>query len=74
VALLLKRWRRAGTRQMTVSLVLLTLAGFLPIEAVLEHALESRFPPWDPARGVPDGIIVLGGAIARRLWRAYGLT
>jgi hypothetical protein len=58
VALLLKRWRRAGTRQTTVRLVLLTLAGFVPIGAVLEHALESRFPPWDPARDAPDGIVV----------------
>lgn len=73
VALLLTRLRRAGTRLMTVSLVLLALAGFLPIGAVLEHALESRFPPWDPARGAPDGIIVLGGAIAPRLSRAHGL-
>lgn len=74
VVLLLTRLRRAGTRLMIVSLVLLALAGFLPIGAVLEHALECRFPPWDPARGTPDGIIVLGGAIAPRLSRAHGLT
>ncbi len=30
---------------------------------MLSHVLESRFPPWDPARGAPDGIVVLGGAI-----------
>ena len=28
--------------------------------------LENRFPVWDPARGAPDGIIVLGGAINPR--------
>ena len=74
VALLLTRWRRAGTRLMAVSLVLLALAGFLPIGAVLDHALESRFPPWDPARGAPDGIIVLGGAIDPTLSHDYGTT
>jgi uncharacterized SAM-binding protein YcdF (DUF218 family) len=30
---------------------------------VLIIPLEDRFPPWDAARGAPDGIIVLGGAI-----------
>jgi uncharacterized SAM-binding protein YcdF (DUF218 family) len=74
VALLLTRWRRAGTRLMALSLVLLALAGFLPIGAVLEHTLESRFPPWDPSRGAPDGIIVLGGAIDPTLSREYGTT
>jgi uncharacterized SAM-binding protein YcdF (DUF218 family) len=74
VALLLTRWRRVGTRLMAVSIVLLALAGFLPIGAVLEHALESRFPPWNPARGAPDGIIVLGGAIDSTLSREYGTT
>jgi uncharacterized SAM-binding protein YcdF (DUF218 family) len=56
---------------MALSLVLLLLAGFLPIGLALEHALESRFPRWDPARGAPNGIIILGGAIAPRLSRAY---
>ena len=36
--------------------------------------MESRFPPWDPARGAPDGIIVLGGAIDPSLSRAHGET
>ncbi len=74
VALLLTRWRRAGMRLMAVSLVLLALAAFLPIGTVLEHTLESRFPPWDPSRGAPDGIIVLGGALDPTLSRAYGAT
>ncbi len=74
VALLLTRWRRAGARLMALSLVLLAVAGFLPLGAVLEHALESRFPLWDPSRGAPDGIIVLGGAIDPVLSRAYGAT
>jgi uncharacterized SAM-binding protein YcdF (DUF218 family) len=74
LALLVTRWRRVGQRLMVVSLVLLVLAAFLPIGGVLEHTLESRFPPWDPSRGAPDGIIVLGGAIAPRLSRTYGAT
>jgi uncharacterized SAM-binding protein YcdF (DUF218 family) len=74
LALLLTRWRHTGRRLVVASLLLLALAGFLPIGAVLEHALESRFPPWDPARGAPDGIIVLGGALDPVLSRAYGAT
>jgi uncharacterized SAM-binding protein YcdF (DUF218 family) len=72
LVLLLTRWRRTGTRLMAASLILLALAGFLPLGAVLDHVLENRFPPWDPARGAPDGIIVLGGAISPALSRAYG--
>ncbi len=74
LALLATRWSRAGARLMAASIVLLALAGFLPFGAVLLHALESRFPPWDPARGVPDGIIVLGGAVDPTLSRIYGTT
>ena len=34
--------------------------------------LETRFPPWNPARGAPDGIIVLGAAIDPELSQAWG--
>jgi len=34
--------------------------------------LEQRFPPWDPSRGAPDGIVVLGGAIDPDLSAALG--
>lgn len=67
-------WRRLGQGLMVISLVLLAFAAFLPVGAVLEHVLESRFPPWDPSRGPPDGIIILGGAINPALSRAYGAT
>ena len=67
-------WRRLGQWLMVISLVLLAFAAFLPVGAVLEHVLESRFPPWDPSRGPPDGIIILGGAINPALSRAYGAT
>jgi uncharacterized SAM-binding protein YcdF (DUF218 family) len=70
--LLATRWRRAGRRLLVASLVLLGLAGFLPIGGILIQVLESRFPPWNPARGASDGIVVLGGAISPALSRAYG--
>jgi uncharacterized SAM-binding protein YcdF (DUF218 family) len=52
-------------------MILLALATLLPVGSLLTRALESRFPPWDSARGAPDGIIVLGGGIAPALSRAY---
>lgn len=66
------RRHTAGLRLLIASFVLLGLAGFLPVGKLLLHPLESRFPPWDAARGAPDGIVVLGGAINPRLSRIYG--
>jgi uncharacterized SAM-binding protein YcdF (DUF218 family) len=63
--------KRVGTRIAAASIVLLAAAGFLPVGGLLNHELESRFPPWDASRGAPDGIIVLGGAIASELSRDY---
>jgi uncharacterized SAM-binding protein YcdF (DUF218 family) len=63
VLLLLTRLARLGRRLMIASIVLLAIAGFSPVGSWLLYSLESRFPPWDPARGAPDGIIVLGGSI-----------
>ena len=74
VLLLATRFKRAGRRIATTSLVLLALLGFSPLGLMLASALESRFPPWDPSRGPPDGIVVLGGAIAPVLSRDYGET
>jgi uncharacterized SAM-binding protein YcdF (DUF218 family) len=74
VLLTTTRWRRAGQRLSVAAIVLLILAGVLPFGAALSHVLESRFPPWDPSRGAPDGIVVLGGGILPGLSRAYGLT
>ena len=70
--LLATRFARAGRRLLVASLALLALAGFSPIGVALGHLLENRFPPWDAARGAPDGIIVLGGAISPRLSQDYG--
>ena len=61
--LLPTRFARAGRWLAFVSLVLLAILGFSPIGNALIIPLENRFPPWDPMRGAPDGIIVLGGAI-----------
>ncbi|MEJ2377051.1 MAG: YdcF family protein [Pseudolabrys sp.] len=74
LVLLFTRWRRVGTRLMAASLLLMALAAFLPLAALLIHPLETRFPPWNPARGAPDGIVVLGGAIGPALSRIYGAT
>lgn len=72
LALLATRWRRVGLRLLVASFVLLVLAGVLPIGGLLSHTLEQRFPPWNAARGAPDGIIVLGGSINPLLSRIYG--
>ena len=61
--LLLTRKARLGRRLMVVSLVALAFCGFSPFGSLLLFGLESRFPPWDPSRGAPDGIVVLGGPI-----------
>jgi uncharacterized SAM-binding protein YcdF (DUF218 family) len=70
--LLATRFRRSGRGLAFLSLAMLLIAGLFPIGTVLSHVLESRFPPWDPARGAPDGIVVLGGAISPELSRDYG--
>lgn len=67
VALLATRYRRAGMRLATGSIVLLVLLGFSPLGGLLSHELESRFPPWNASRGAPDGIVVLGGGLASTL-------
>jgi uncharacterized SAM-binding protein YcdF (DUF218 family) len=72
VALMATRHKRAGTRIAAASVFLLAAAGFLPVGDLLSHTLESRFPPWDASRGAPDGIVVLGGAIASELSREHG--
>ncbi|MGC8159859.1 YdcF family protein, partial [Salmonella enterica] len=38
---------------------------------LLLYPLESRFPPWDPSRGAPDGIVVLGGSVDTDLSAAH---
>jgi uncharacterized SAM-binding protein YcdF (DUF218 family) len=66
--------RRAflGRRLLVAAVVLLAICGFSPLGNWLLYPLEQRFPPWDAARGVPDGIIILGGSIEPELSAAHG--
>jgi uncharacterized SAM-binding protein YcdF (DUF218 family) len=61
--LLATRFAAAGRKIMIASIVLLAVCAFSPLGNLLLYPLESRFPPWDAARGAPDGIVVLGGPI-----------
>jgi len=64
LALLATRRARAGIWLIAASFVALAILGLSPIGNALMIPLEQRFSPWDAARGPPDGIIVLGGAIS----------
>lgn len=55
-------FRRAGLALMVTSIVLLAVLGLTPAGNALILPLEERFPTWDPSRGEPHGIVVLGGA------------
>jgi uncharacterized SAM-binding protein YcdF (DUF218 family) len=61
-----------GRRLLIASVVLLAICGFSPLGNWLLYPLEQRFPPWDAARGAPDGIIVLGGSIDPESSAAHG--
>lgn len=62
-ALWRSRFRRLGNRLIAGAVTLLLIAGLTPLGAALSVPLESRFPAWDPTRGTPTGIVVLGGII-----------
>src|SRR6185437_11145231 len=66
--------RRAGRTLAATAFVLLLLIGYLPVGYYASQILENRFPQWDPARGAPDGIVVLGGVIDAPLSRARRQT
>jgi uncharacterized SAM-binding protein YcdF (DUF218 family) len=70
--LMATRFRRAGRFMAIAGLAMLLIAGLFPLDSMLRHALEQRFPPWDPSRGAPDGIVVLGGPLQPGLSRLYG--
>ena len=50
------------------------IAGWSPLGNVLILPLEQRFPPWNPSRGAPDGIVVLGGALSPDVSQARGVV
>ena len=72
VVLLLTRFKQIGRALATLGVALLVIAGLTPLGNALMLPLEDRFPPWDPARGAPTGIIVLGGAIGPEISAARG--
>jgi uncharacterized SAM-binding protein YcdF (DUF218 family) len=74
VALLFTRFASLGGKLVTACLVLLAICGFSPLGNLLLYPLEARFPPWDAARGAPDGIIVLGGSIDPELSAAHSVA
>jgi uncharacterized SAM-binding protein YcdF (DUF218 family) len=63
LALMRTRFARTGHALVSASIILFLALGLLPLGKLLIAPLEDRFPPWDAARGEPDGIVVLGGAI-----------
>ncbi|MCL4710718.1 MAG: YdcF family protein [Pseudorhodoplanes sp.] len=63
IVLLFTRYVKFGRRLLAGSVIVMTIAGLLPLGSLMMVPLENRFPAWDPARGAPHGIIVLGGAI-----------
>jgi uncharacterized SAM-binding protein YcdF (DUF218 family) len=62
--LLPTRFARAGWSLAFGSLILVATLGLSPIGNALIIPLEQRFPRWDPARGAPAGVVVLGGALS----------
>ena len=71
-ALCATRFHAFGRRLMVTSILLLALFGYSPLGSLLLYPLEERFPRWDAARGAPDGIIVLGGAIETDATAVHG--
>lgn len=72
LAFLLTRFRRLASWLIVTTLVLIAFVGYSPLGHMLILPLEDRFPPWNPAQGPPDGIVVLGGAIAPSISLARG--
>ena len=71
LVLMLTRFATFGRKLAATTLVLWALAAFSPLGNLLLYPLESRFPAWDPSRGAPDGIIVLGGSVDTDLSAAH---
>src|SRR5260370_12244684 len=57
--LLATRFASLGRKLLIASVVLLAICGFSPLGNWVLYPLQSRFPPWDPARAAPDGIAFL---------------
>jgi uncharacterized SAM-binding protein YcdF (DUF218 family) len=74
VLLLCTRFRQLASWLVVTSVVLLAVAGLSPLGSLLILPLEQRFPPWDPSRGPPTGIVVLGGGIEPDVSAARGVV
>lgn len=72
VLLLATRLASLGRKLVVASVLLLAICGFSPLGNWVLYSLESRFPPWDEAKGAPDGIVALGGSIEPDLSAAHG--
>jgi len=72
--LLLTRFASLGRKLILTSILLLAICGYSPLGNLLFYPLESRFPVWNDSLGVPDGIIVLGGAIEPTRSAAHGVA
>lgn len=71
VMLMATRFAGLGRKLAATTLILFALAAFSPLGNLLLYPLEARFPAWDPSRGTPDGIIVLGGSVDTDLSAAH---
>lgn len=74
VLMLATRWRACAVRLIAGGIVLLALLGFSPLGSILMLTLSERFPAWHDDGRIPDGIIVLGGAISPGLSVARGTS
>lgn len=73
VLLLATRFKALGRNLVIATVLLLALCAWSPLGRLLLYPLEQRFPPWDAAKGAPDGIIVLGGPIDADLSVSHGV-
>ncbi|HVQ66504.1 MAG TPA: YdcF family protein, partial [Bradyrhizobium sp.] len=69
--LMVTRFASLGRKLVIAAVLLLVICGLSPLGKALLYPLEARFPPWDAARGAPDGIIVLGASIEADLSVAH---
>lgn len=72
VLLLFTQYRRLASWLVVTSIVLTAVVGWSPLGNILILPLEQRFPPWNSSHGMPNGLIVLGGAITPDVSAARG--
>ena len=66
------RFARTGRSIAMVAAVLLLVAAFSPLSALILRPLEDRFPQPPADMAAPSGIVVLGGALDEDLGLARG--